>query len=176
LIEQELANQQNTPGKRAPTKQAVSAINAMNLHDSFNGASSLLRKLEKAELVSEKSETWEGKPARVLELKLPDAKGQKFIKEASSTGWVWIDAEGIPLAVKEASQQKGRAFLVVSFEAKSEAEFRFQRIGDRLVVVRQQREGSGSGAGESGGNKSITTLQVRETEALKSETDGCAVR
>ncbi len=153
------------PKAPSPVRRGMGALSATRLQDYLNGAPNLLRQLEGAELTGEKAVTWEGQPARLLSFKLNppmSERDRKRIKEMDTSAEIWIDRDGFPLAAKSHADFKGRALLVISFESSSKEEFRFTHVGDRLVVTRHVRENSGSGGGESGGQKTVATLTVEE--------------
>jgi len=71
---------------------------------------------------------------------------------------IWLDAGGVPMGAEQKVRVRGKALLVISFQSEQRDEFRFARVGDRLVTVRHLHEGSGSGGGESGQSKRSTNL------------------
>jgi hypothetical protein len=151
------------PEKKATTRQALDAMKASEVSDYLNGSEELLRTLEQAQLIEEKSEAWQGRPARLLLLKITPRMGQqerKYIKEMDATAKVWVGADGLPLAAESQVKLKGRALLVISFESQQREEFRFARAGNRLVVVHHTRESSGSGGGEKGQSKTVMNLNL----------------
>jgi len=150
------------PEKTTPTRDVMSSLNTLGFEDYFNSAESVLQDLDQATLIEDKSDTLDGKPARLLSFKVEPRMGQrerKYIKELEATAKVWIDAEGFPVAAQKSIKVKGRAFVVISFKSEQKDEFRFTRIGNRLVTIRHQHESSGSGGGESGQTKQTTTLK-----------------
>jgi hypothetical protein len=125
----------------------------------------MLRTLDPAEFVEEKAEAWEGQPARRLTFKLTprlNERTRKMIKELDATVRIWIGADGLPLAAERRMQLKGRAYLVISFESTELETFRFKHTGDRLVVVRHDKESSGSGAGERNQQRTVANLTLVE--------------
>lgn len=149
---------------RTRVRQAMAELSATTANDYLNGAARLLRTLELAELLSEKSETWQGQPARLLTFKLNPVmseQSRKFIKEMEVTMKIWLGADGLPLAVENLSKIKGRAMLVITFESLNKEEFLYARRGQRLVVVRHAKDNSSSGAGDRGQQKSVATLTFK---------------
>jgi len=150
--------------KNAGPRRAMSGIGPMMVHDHLNAAPGLLRMLNQAELVEEKRETWEGQPATLLVLKLNpqlNAQARKYVKELTTTGRLWIGADGLPLAAETRQFQKGRVMLVISFEATDKQEFRYATVGNRLVALRHAKDNSGSGAGHHTNVKDVTTVQIQ---------------
>jgi len=151
------------PEKTTPTRRAIEGLKAVEMSDYLNGAEELLRTLEQSQLVEEKAEAWQGKPARLLLFKFTPRLGQqqrKYIKELDATAKVWVGADGLPLAAENQVHMKGRAYLVISFEQQQKEEFRFARAGNRLLVVHHVQESSGSGGGEKGQSKTVMNLSL----------------
>ena len=160
---QEAKIQASDPEKKPSTRRAIEGLKAIEVNDFLNGAEELLRTLEQAQLVEEKNETWQGKPARLLHFKLVpkmSKQEQKYVKEFEATAKVWIGVDGLPLAAETQTRVKGRVMLVISFEQQQKEDFRFTRIGNRLVVLRHTQENSGSGGGEHGQSKTVVTLTL----------------
>lgn len=151
------------PEKKTPTRRALEGLKALEVSDYLNGADELLRTLEQSQLVQERLDTWEGKPAKLLQLKVTPKLGQqerKYIKEMEATAKVWVSSEGLPLAAETEVHMKGRALLVISFEQHQKEAFQFTRAGNRLVVLRHAQESSGSGGGEKGQSKTVMSLSL----------------
>lgn len=149
----------------APTRQAMARLNATALHDYLNAGNELLRRLETAKLVSEKDGRWQDRPAHVLTLKIEpelSAEDRKVIKEITATANVWVDADGLPLAVENTLQLKGRVMVVVSFDHSEKEQFTFARAADRLVVTSHHRETADNGGGQHAKSKTTCTLRLND--------------
>jgi hypothetical protein len=160
---QEATAQTKDPEKKTSIRRAIEGLKALEVSDYLNGAEELLRTLEQSQLVEERVETWQGKPARRLTFKITpklSRQNQKYVKEVEATATVWIGAEGLPLAAESQTHLKGRALLVISFEQQQKESFQFTRVGNRLVVLQHVQESSGSGGGERGQSKTVVTLRV----------------
>jgi hypothetical protein len=160
---QEAKAQAQDPEKRASTRRAIEGLRAVEVSSYLNGAQELLSTLEQGQVTEERSEAWQGKPARLLCLKLApklSRQDQKYIKEFEATAKVWIGLDGLPLAAETQTRMKGRALLVISFEQQRKETFQFTRVGNRLVVVHHAQESSGSGGGEKGQSKTVVTLHL----------------
>ncbi|MDP2876849.1 MAG: hypothetical protein Q8O00_11740 [Holophaga sp.] len=160
---QEARTKAKDPDKEATTRRAIEDLKAIEVNDYFNGAEELLRRLEQGQLIEEKSEAWQGKPAKLLLFKLTpkmSKQNQKYIKSFEASAKVWIGADGLPLAAETETRMKGRALLVISFEQQQKELFHFTRTGNRLVVIHHTEESSGSGGGERGQSKKVMTLNV----------------
>lgn len=149
--------------KRRSSRQAMDSLNVTTLNEYLNASSKLLRNMEHAELTEEKSERWEGQPARLLVFKVTpqlDERSKKYIKEIESGAKVWLTPDGVPLAVESKSHVRGRAMLVISFESDETETFRFAQVGTRLVVTRHEKLVKSSGAGEHGVRNTLATLTL----------------
>lgn len=158
---QEAKAQAKDPEQRASTRRAIEGLKAVDVSDYLSGADELLRTLEQGQLVEEKAEVWQGKPARLLRFKITpklSKQNQKYVKEMVATASVWVGADGLPLAAETQVHMKGRALMVISFEQDQKETFQFTRIGNRLVVIHHAKENSGSGGGEQGQTKTVVTL------------------
>ncbi len=158
---QELQSKNTDPP--SPVRRALGALSAARVQDYLDGAPALLRLLDGAELTGEKADTWQGRPARLLSLKLNprmSERDRKRIKELDAAAQIWVGRDGVPLAAESHVMTRGRALLVISFESSTTEEFRFARVGDRLVVIRHVRENSGSAGGENGSQKTVAILTV----------------
>lgn len=149
--------------KRRSSRQAMDSLNVTTLNEYLNASPKLLRSMEHAELTEEKSESWEGQPARLLVFKLTpqlDERSKKYIKEIEANAKVWLTPDGVPLAVESKAHVRGRAMLVISFESEETENFRFVQVGTRLVVTRHEKQVKSSGAGEHGVRNTLATLTV----------------
>lgn len=158
---QEAKAQAKDPEQRASTRRAIEGLKAVEVSDYLSGAEELLRTLEQGQLLEEKAEAWQGKPARLLRFKITpklSKQNQKYVKELVATASVWVGADGLPLAAETQVRMKGRALMVISFEQDQKETFQFTRIGNRLVVTHHAKENSGSGGGEQGQTKTVVTL------------------
>jgi hypothetical protein len=143
-----------------PVRNALNELDYSDVHSMVHAAETLLTRLEGAKLKSERVEAWSGKPARLLSLELTVAKNQQFVDKQSATLDVWIDEAGRPLASRAQTMSKGSAYIVVSFEVRNSEDRVYKVIGDRLLVVRRDSSGSGSGAGQRGETKVTVNLQA----------------
>jgi hypothetical protein len=72
---------------------------------------------------------------------------------------VWLDADGVPLAVERKYRLKGSRFLI-SFEAGESSSVTLGRVKSRLVATSSTRESEGSGMGFSSQERTVITLQA----------------
>jgi hypothetical protein len=148
---------------KTPTVWALAKLETSAVVPMASAASALARSVDEAVFKSEKADTRAGKPARLLTFTVPLARlteqQRKYVKEFDGTLSVWIGADGAPLASETRSAVKGRAFVVVSFEAVDETANTYGVVGDRLVTLRSENHVASSGAGERGDERVVWTLQ-----------------
>ncbi|MBY0572222.1 MAG: hypothetical protein K2P84_00950 [Undibacterium sp.] len=163
LEAEERAKEKDSKAK-TPTLAALGEVNSSSLRPLISASASLTRSLEKANFKSEKVDTYNGKPARLLSFELSidklSEKERKYLKKFEGSVSVWIDADGTPLASRYSQSLSARAFLVVSFESKNDEEWAYTTVGDRLVALRREVKSSGAGMGEKSENKVTKSLQV----------------
>ncbi|MDP1831979.1 MAG: hypothetical protein Q8K67_07960 [Geothrix sp.] len=158
----ELAAQEREPDRTAPTRTALRNVDPVEASESLNHAEALLRDLAQAQVQEEKAEPWQGRPARLLVLKLapriPESQ-KKYLKELKVEARVWIGADGLPLAFSSSVAYKGSR-MFISFEGGNTQELRFAPIGNRLVVTHATSEDRNAGFGASSQTKKTTTVTV----------------
>ena len=151
------------PKAKTPTVWALGKLDSGDIVPMASATASLLRGLDENVFKAEKPDTWNGKPARLLTFSVPIEKlpeqQRKYVKEFDAVVSIWIGADGTPLASATHTTVRGRAFVVVSFEAVSEDSHTYAVAGDRLVTLRSEEHTSSKGAGESGEERVVKTLQ-----------------
>lgn len=161
---EEHAKEKN-PKSKTPTLSASKEFNSTELRPMISASGGMLRALEKHVFKSEKMESYNGKPARLLNFELPLEKlpeeARKYVKKFEGSLDIWIAADGTPLASRSRQNMSGRAYVVVSFESNNENEAVYSQVGDRLLTVRKETRNVSSGAGEKGETKVVKTLQVQ---------------
>ncbi|GAB3256858.1 hypothetical protein [Chitinimonas naiadis] len=149
---------------KTPTLYALGEIDNTELRNMTTAAAALTRELEDAVFKTEVAEAYNGKPARKLSFEMPLEKlseeNRKYVRKFETTLDIWIAADGTPLASSLHVNVSGRAFVVITFEQRSDEERRYAVVGDRLVLVRKEEKGMASGAGEKQEYKTSKTLQL----------------
>jgi len=141
----------------AGTLKALDAAQALNLLDA---ADPLRRGLERATLLEDKPDKYKGKPARLLVLRFDlglDEEGRKALKSADAIEKLWLDSDGIPIAMDRNLEAKFSKFLI-GYKVHEHETREFQRAAGRLVATNITKESSGSGLGHS--EESHTTITV----------------
>ena len=121
---------------------------ALNL---FDAADALRRHLERARLLEDKSDTYKGKPARLLVIRIDLAfneEERKALKSSEAVEKLWLDNDGIPIAMDRTIDAKFSKFLI-GFKFHEHETREFQRAAGRLVTISSNKENSGSGFGHS---------------------------
>ena len=150
----------DTPRSDLATLKALEPAQALNLLDAADG---LRRALEKSELREDKRENYQGKQTRVLvfhvELGL-DEEERKALKSSETYLKLWLDGDGVPLAMERDVQAKFSRFLI-GFRIHEHDTRTYQRAGGRLVAVHSTHHTSGAGLGhteEAHINMNVTLL------------------
>ncbi len=149
----------DAPKSDLATLKALAAGDALNLLDA---ADPLRRGLEKAVLQEDKRDNYQGKPARLLIFKVDlglDEEERKALKSSEAILKLWLDGDGVPLAMERDIQAKFSKFLV-GFRVHDHETREFQRVGGRLVVTRASKDESGSGLGHSEENHAVTVVTL----------------
>lgn len=123
-----------------------------DFREALRPAEGLLQQLEKARLLAEKAEPYEGRPARRLKLALDldmDAEARGHMKKADHEATVWIGQDGLPLAMSHHIEVKARVLLFASVWTKVDIQRRFQRHQDRLLLLDEQADVQGSALGKA---------------------------
>ncbi len=150
------AEEANPPNKGKP-KQMLSSVlgtsSALRIGNSVNYAPALLRALEGAQLKSERADTYQGKPARLLELSLvernPDDE-HVSMQENAHVAKVWLGADSVPLAASITHKRKAKVLVFLSFDQQSKEDFSFGVAANRLVVLKRDEQGTAKGLGSDG--------------------------
>jgi len=149
----------DAPRSDLATLKALEAGQALNLLDA---ADALRRTLDKAVVREDKRENYQGKPARLLvfhiELGL-DEEERKALKSSEAYLKLWLDSDGVPMAMERDVQAKFSKFLI-GFRLHDHDTREYQRAGGRLVIIRATHDSSGSGFGHSDEVHSTTTVTL----------------
>jgi hypothetical protein len=113
----------------------------------------LLDTLAHSQLVSEKADTYQGKPARLVQLVYTppiEDMSKVSIKENAHTAQMWIGADGLPLAAVMTHKLRGSFMMFISFEQASRDELVFNVVNNRLVLAHRDEQGTRKGPGGDG--------------------------
>jgi hypothetical protein len=147
---------------KTPTVWALASLDSTEAMAMASAAQALSRRLDESVFRSETADTLGGKPARLLSFTVPlkalPEQQRKYVKEFDATLAVWIAADGTPLASTVHASVKGRAFVVISFEAIDDTRTTYGVLGDRLLTLHTENHSTSSGAGEHGEMRVVRTL------------------
>lgn len=161
-LNREKAERAVDPAKPSPVRDRLRALEPAVLESYLDATAMLRRELGGAELIGSATDASRGADILRLDLKLVmrlSGNGSKWVKDATATGSLWVDAAGTPVALRKQSRIAGRAYVVFSFESKVEDAFEFALVNGRLIAVRHEPSGEGSGGGETQSEHRVVVLQ-----------------
>ncbi len=144
----------------APTAGGLAELDAMAAADLLDAAPGLLVTLDGATLTGSRADTWQGQPARLLDIAPAQAmseKDRKRVKELDDTLRIWVGGDGWPLALERTTHVKAK-FMLMSFVSDSATNTTYGRAGGRLYCATTRRDDSGEGMGQKGGTRATTTV------------------
>ncbi|MGZ5199920.1 MAG: hypothetical protein ACXWC4_09135 [Telluria sp.] len=148
------ANDEANPPNNGKPKEMLSTLvgtsSALRIDNCVNYAPAMLRAFDGAQLKSERNDTYQGKPVRVLELSLVErAPDDEHInmKESVHTATVWIGQDNVPLAATITHRRKAKVMVFLSFEQQAKEDFVFNVVANRLVVLKRDEQGAAKGLG-----------------------------
>jgi len=147
-----------------PVAQALGQLGFAELRTLSAPAPVLQREIDDAAFKGESADSWSGRSARRLVFEgsvesLPE-QDRKYVREFKSVLSVWIAADGTPLASTRHLEVSGRAFVVITYELRSDQQRTFALVGDRLVALTDEEKGHAKGAGETQEYRTERSLQV----------------
>lgn len=163
--DQESRAHNSDPRKMTPTRAAIDETQATDVADAVNFSGPFLRMLETAAKVNESRGVRDGRPVRIVILKLtrkltPEAASIFSVKFTEDQMTVWLGADNIPVAAERI--QRGTAgFMFIKGSMTNRSSWIFTRYADRLVVLRSDTGYVGSGFGQKGEGRSVQVVTVR---------------
>jgi hypothetical protein len=133
--------------------------------DAVDFARPFLRLIETAVKASESRGVREGRPVRIIVLKLtrklpPEATSIFSVKFTEDQMTVWLGDDNIPVAAERI--QRGTAgFMFIKGSMMNRSTWNFARYADRFVVLRSDISYAGSGFGQKGEGRSVQVVTVR---------------
>jgi hypothetical protein len=153
------------PRKPTPTRSAIDDTQATDVADAVNFTGPFLRMIEAAAKVSESRGVRDGRPVRIVILKLtrklpPEATSIFSVKFTEDQMTVWLGADNIPVAAERI--QRGTAgFMFIKGSMINRSSWIFTRYADRLVALRSDTAYAGSGFGQKGEGRSVQVVTVK---------------
>ena len=153
------------PRKPQPTRAAINDTQATDVAEAIDFAGPFLRLMETATKVNETRGAREGRPVRVLVLKLtpklpPEATSIWNVKFTEDQMTVWIGDDNIPVAA-ERIQLGSAGFMFIKGSMTNRSAWTFAHSADRLVVLRDDSSYAGSGFGQRGEGRNLQVVTVR---------------
>jgi hypothetical protein len=148
----------------ASTRDTLDDLDAVALAENIDFSQAFLRLVALGKAVSESRVTFQGKPARILVMKVtePTREATTMFHVNFSDDWltIWVGDNNLPIAAER--RQKGSAgFLFIRGEMSSRHVWSFSRHDDRLIVTHYEMTYLGSGFGQRGEGRTIETITVR---------------
>jgi hypothetical protein len=147
----------------------IGATSLMRVHKLLDAAPELKEQLVKAELVSEEGSTWQGRPARLLKVKLgpesfkKDGANGASIQATLGSASVWIAEDGTPLAAEISTDLEAGVLMI-----KATTHIRIAReygvVNGRLVVMKDTEETQADAVGHGLQAKQVSELKLDEGE------------
>jgi hypothetical protein len=161
-VEREKVARVKNPSQQTPTANALREIEPVDTADAIDFAPTLLRLLDGSKLVSDAQGTWQGRPARVMVVRVPDRLDKEDAartKIAENKLTLWLGSDLVPLAAEHQFNAKF-SFLIFRGEVKEKKSWHLARVSDRLVRTRFESHQNSSGMGQKGNEVVIATLRV----------------
>jgi hypothetical protein len=148
------------PEAAAPNLDCLKAVDAAEASRMLNFADYLEVLLQGAQVLEDRPEPYQGRPARLLVLK-PEAhvsaEERDLIKSLEIRLKVWLGVDGVPLGLEESVAFTGSKFFLTFHGGHSESTT-LARVGRRLVALRCTRESNASGMGLSTQGRVVANL------------------
>lgn len=160
---QESRNQAIDADLKTPTVTAMRAVDATEVAEVVDLGSYFRRELTQAQLVEARPGSYQGKPARLLVIRLRphlSATARKHVKSTESTLSIWLGEDGLPLGAERVDRNHA-SFLLLSFENSRRQSWACGHKGNRIFAYRHQVEDFVSGLGQNFQNRTATALTVR---------------
>lgn len=148
-VQREAAQKKRDPNVATPTRTAMVALTIFDIVDGVDAASMLLDDLSDATIIEEKPDAWQGKPAKLLRVKVKPSLATKsrYVEEPVIELTIWIGGDGIPLAARRVSTFEAGALFVKAGNVRTE-KWTFAAAGDRLYATHNEQEDNASAAGK----------------------------
>ncbi len=146
----------NAKNKDAPTpiEDLLGKLSPVNVQPMVDYAPVLRRQLDGVTLAGQRDEAH----LLVFDVPLPaSASKQMTIKHYTGQIMVWTGADGVPVAVRNVMDVKGRK-LLISIEFGNTTDYRLAVIGTRLVVLSRRTEETHSVFGKAGSSVTAATM------------------
>ncbi|HEV7920811.1 MAG TPA: hypothetical protein VGR02_08490 [Thermoanaerobaculia bacterium] len=165
-IPQTLLDRRAGGGRGNKAVQAIGSIQPLEVVEAIDYRETLLALIEGATVLSEKRAPHNGRPVRLLVLKLkprPEKNDDGTITIGSSKTEeqlsLWLGDDNVPLA-GEWSHKTTAGFLFIRGTTEGRTSYTFAHTPDRLIIARMESTESGSGMGQKFDVTSLQTLTL----------------
>ena len=160
--QREAAQKKRDPNVATPTRTSMVAVTIFDIINALDAASLLLDDLHGATVLEEKSAAWEGKPAKLLRVKVKPSLATKsrYVTEPVIELTIWSGGDGVPLAARRVSTFEAGALFVKAGNIRTE-QWTFAVAGDRLYATRNEAEDDASAVGKKMTRSCTVTYKVR---------------
>ena len=138
-IDKEIDAKKQNPKAQTPRTQAMNRFNYQEMVVLLNPVKDIEADLRKAKLVKEENLLYQGKPARLLHLRIDLEKlseeERKKLKKFKNDFKIWVDGKGVPLVSHSKGKGSGRFALMIGFEFHFEVEKTYTVHNNRLLVT-----------------------------------------
>lgn len=176
-LKYETALQTEDEDADTPTRNALRDISAVRISGLLNAAQEIEQLLDQANFIDETPLQRGGKALRQLNFTLPlealirDKQTRKHVKKFSNAFQIIIDEDGVPMESSLTYEGKGRAYIVIRFEASGDSSSRYQVHDGRLVRVQNEdinRWDTTFGKGEQISNETLHVASKKSSVAKSS--------
>ena len=154
-----------SPARGANRKDALSnmitQVSATKLAAVMNYAPRLLQTLTWSQFRSERNDSYQGKPARLVEVGITPQEvpnDNVSIKDNTLVAQFWIGPDGMPLAASTVHSIKAKFMVFISYEKTTKEEFTFSVVNNRLVVLKRESQGKEKGPGSDTEFRNVYTF------------------
>lgn len=143
------------PDYPSPTRNAVYSFHVLQIAEAVDFATTLLRELEGAELLSTEG--------TALTFQLPPRLARterKHVRNAEALMTVWLGQDGVPVRVERTVLIRA-SFFFLRFETGRTDRWELKRQADRLIAVRHEAEDTTAGLNRSVTARTTTTLTIQ---------------
>jgi len=145
----EAARKKRDPNVATPTRTAMVALTIFDIMDAVDAAAMLHDDLSEATVIETKTDAWQGKPAKLLRVKVKPSLATKsrYVAAPVIELTMWFGGDGIPLAARRVSTFEAGALFVKAGNIRTE-KWTFAVAADRLYATRNEQEDNASAAGK----------------------------
>ena len=162
-VAKEQAERQANNEAHTPTTRAMAELSPLTIAERLDFGRRLLGILAKAEVTSEKRVVYDGKPARLLAMKVktPTPKTSVgHVEILEDTLNVWMGDDNLPLAAQRIERYSG-GIMFLKMQIAQSTRWNFVRRDDRLVAVRGEEKSSQNGFGQNNEETNVATVMLR---------------